>query len=418
MIHTKVNSLELQTKKQDNNFVNDRLASKPIEVPLDITQVSWPTNKDKAYIHSTRIDRYADRDMAGKLLGGRQKDCGCKCIDKGGIAIMQKEDRTYFSGVSTCSSVWACPVCSNKINEARSKDVSLLLNYYLKAGFSLAMVTLTSQHNKNESCFKVKNKELGSFNKMIASRKYKDLCKQYNFEGYVRALEVTIGVNGWHPHIHLAIIANNTQEALNEFANSIIQLWVSFNKGTNAGAQDYTPILDVQGVSDYITKWGAADELVKSNHKTNKNKKGYPPFALLRLVKEQGEGAMIPNTDFNAAKAFKDYAKAFKGAKQLTYSKNFQVKLKELTTLKTDEEICTEKQEDAKPVLFLKNNLFKHIVKNKLQAYVLNIMESESILELELLLMEFGLFTTFDQDKKRLIFSREKIPGLKKYYKR
>lgn len=397
---TKVYSLELQSKKTTKNFVNDRLASKPIEVPLDITQVSWPTNKDKGFSQEARVQRYQDRVISGKILGGRQRDCGCKCIDKAGAAVMQKEGKMYISGVSTCSSVWTCPVCSNKINEVRSRDVSLLLNYYLKSSYSLAMVTLTSQHNQWETCQIVKHRELNSFNKMIASRKYKDLCKQYNFEGYIRALEVTIGNNGWHPHIHLAIVLNNTQEALEEFSNSVVQLWVSFNKGTNATAQHYTPILDVQGIGEYITKWGASDELVKSNHKTSKNAKGYTPFALLKLIRKHGFNSELGQW---AYMKFKEYSKAFKGAKQLTYSKKLQVKLKEVTTLKTDIEICNERQEDAKPVLFLKNNLFKHIAKNNLQAYVLNILESESILELELLLLEFGLFTIYDPDKKTLL---------------
>lgn len=382
--------------KTSKKFVKEPVNQPLVGSPLDITQVSWPSPKDKAFSQATRLARYADRDMSGKLLGGRQRACGCTCIDKGGITVMQKNDSMYFSGVSTCGSVWACPVCSNKINEVRSQEVSLLLNYYLKGGFALGMVTLTSQHNENESCRAVKNKELGSFNKMIVSRRYKELCKKYKFEGYIRALEVTFGSNGWHPHIHLAIVLDNNQDALKEFTDSLINLWVSFNKGTNQIAQDFTPILDVQGISKYITKWGAAEELVKSNHKTSKSDSGYTPFALLRIAREKGLNSL-------EARKYIEYAKTFKGAKQLTYSKKLQAKLKEVVSIKTDIEICTEKQEDAKPVIFLKNDLFKHIVKNKLQGYVLNILESESILNLELLLMEFGLFTTFDQDKKLLL---------------
>lgn len=397
---TKVSPNRVYPNKKHKNFVKPSLSDSTPIGSLDITQVSWPTNKDKAFKHSTRVQRYAERTISGQILGGRQKDCGCKCIDKGGIAVMQKEGTMYLSGLSTCSSVWACPVCSNKINEVRSKEVSLVLNHYLKTGYSLGMLTLTSQHNSWEGCKVVKYKELGSFNKMIASRKYKDLCKFYRFEGYIRALEVTIGNNGWHPHLHLAIILNNDKTALEAFCNAVVNLWVSFNKGTTIEAQNFTPIRDTQGISKYITKWSAADELVKSNHKTSKQKSGYTPFGLLRLVKEQGFNSELGAW---AAMKFKEYAQTFKGAKQLTYSKKIQEKYKEVIYAKTDADICTEKQEGATPVLFLKNDLFKHIAKNKLQAYVLNILEGESILELELLFLEFGIFTTYDRDKKLLL---------------
>lgn len=404
-MRTNLSPIRQTTKQTTNNFVKPSLTDSSHVGSLDITQVSWPTNKDKGYKHQARLERFAERTISGQILGGRQRDCGCKCIDKGGIAVMQKEGSTYLSGLSTCSSVWACPVCSNKINDVRSKEVSLVLNHYLKSGYALGMLTLTSQHNYWESCKGVKARELGSFNRMIVSRKYKDLCKFYGFEGYIRALEVTIGNNGWHPHLHIAIILNQDLIALEAFCNAVVSLWVSFNKGTTKEAQDYTPIRDTQGISKYITKWTAADELVKSNHKTSKQKSGYTPFGLLRLVKKHGWDFEIElgKEKRKVRSLFKEYAEAFKGAKQLTYSKKIQLKLKEVTTLKTDIEICKEKQEDAKPVLFLKNDLFKHIAKNNIQAYVLNILETESILELELFLMEFGLFTIYDPDKKTLL---------------
>jgi hypothetical protein len=99
-------------------------------------------------------------------------------------------------GVETCGSVWACPVCAANIYARRAAELErAIANHSGQA----KLLTLTVRHQKTDDLEKLKrglNRAWGLMNE--GNRK----GWRKNVDHYVRALEVTWGKNGWHPHLH------------------------------------------------------------------------------------------------------------------------------------------------------------------------------------------------------------------------
>jgi hypothetical protein len=167
--------------------------------------------------------------------------------------------------------------------------------------------------------------------------------------GTVRAWEVTHGVNGWHPHFHILVFCDS--------GLSLVELLPSFYAGwANACRLAKLPTPSVEhGVrldngrkaSEYVTKglWGLDYEMTKG-HLKKAAKGGRSPFDLLRLY--------LNDRDKHAGALFCDYATAFKGKRQLVWSKG----LKALFSVdeQTDEETAARVEDDA---VFLGNIPFE-----------------------------------------------------------
>lgn len=175
------------------------------------------------------------------------KKCGEDPI-AGAVAVTQKTDGTGgFTGVFRCGSVWSCPECMPVI---RADRANLLEEYALAwgtehdaelctgdpadagkthLGHGMAMATLTSRHGEharleNKLVFDrdgkpVKDKDgnqqvrLGqlqrtadAWRRMLQSRWWRRMRKQYGIVGVTRALEVTHSWSrSWHTHIHAVV---------------------------------------------------------------------------------------------------------------------------------------------------------------------------------------------------------------------
>jgi hypothetical protein len=150
--------------------------------------------------------------------------------------------------------------------------------------------------------------------------------------GQVVAPEVTVGVNGWHPHLHLLLFAapGVSEVELNGLLPSFTQDWIQL-----AGeALGVSPSVEVgvnlihfgvdsaAAASGYVSK--VAKELTAGDMKS-----GRDPLALLDSVRDG---------DSSAVAQFVDYAGVMKGRQSLTYSKGLK-KLYPVAEL-TDEEIA------------------------------------------------------------------------------
>lgn len=58
------------------------------------------------------------------------------------------EGRGFFSGLQSCGSVWACPVCAAKIRQARADELEGANAAWLAAGHGIEMITLTIPHRR------------------------------------------------------------------------------------------------------------------------------------------------------------------------------------------------------------------------------------------------------------------------------
>jgi hypothetical protein len=395
----------------------------------DISRKYKPKFSAEKNLALSRSIMYNLRFKAGDILGERTARCGCVAgwDERREIAIMQKEENFYISGVETCGSVWNCPVCALKISTKRAEQVREILTWsQTRETFSHGFLTLTTRHNKTEKCKDVKKRVLDAWRKVTQTRKYKEFGAET-----IRALEVKFNINnGWHPHLHIAIIAEKSQTELKQFVQSfIIPKFLNLMDNESMSAnQKYKEIWGGNGVSDYITKWDLSLELTHAESKNNFSN-SYTPFGMLKeLVKQPIEFSELESTQYfypagqktaqktdemllrmELEKRFLEYSKAFKGSKQLTISRKLKDKFKEFDLL-TDEEIVKESQEGSEIKLKISRELFKTIASNRVQADVINAFQIGGLALLQTQLLEFGISHEYDPDTN-LIKEKEIFRG-------
>jgi hypothetical protein len=158
------------------------------------------------------------------------------------------------------------------------------------------------------------------YNGMPAAR----LLGRYNVAGSIKALEVTVGSNGWHAHIHELLLhdapVNCVQmetDMLLRWASSLRSVGMYCNeRGLNVTAGDQAA---AKFQARYLSKygqlpkgsWSMAQEIAKA---VSKRGRGDNRTSLDLLVDAS-------NGDELAGALYREYATAFFGKKHLRYSK-------------------------------------------------------------------------------------------------
>jgi hypothetical protein len=134
---------------------------------------------------------------------------GAKCgmpLGAGGVAMKVGPDgNAHTSGIESCGSIWACPVCAAKIRATRADEIARALSRHISAGGGALMVTLTLPHQAADELRKTVELVSSGFRAINSGRAYKDDHDAFGILGHIRAFEVTHGQNGWHPHLHVIL---------------------------------------------------------------------------------------------------------------------------------------------------------------------------------------------------------------------
>lgn len=280
--------------------------------------------------------------------------------------------KAQYGGLETCGSVWNCPCCAPRITEARREEIATALERHRDAGGGAYMATFSIPHYAHHSCKRTRTVVAQAWRKLVAGAPWQRLRKRYGLDGWVRALETTHGQNGWHPHIHALIFtaAPLHPTALQELRFALFERWAAIVERMGQGlcsmlAFDLRPADASSGAADYVGKWGADAELTKA-HMKRAGKGGRTPWGILRDLAETGEA--------RDAALFQEYAKAFKGARQLTWSKGFRARY--LDRERADDEIAAAVEaapDDA--VAIIDNPTWREIAARHLTAVVLDAAE-------------------------------------------
>lgn len=228
-----------------------------------------------------RQERYEMREfLHGATNLKRVQSCGRVSVLMDGIVEVRYRDGIAgYHGVATCGSVWACPVCSAKIQSARRQELQEVLDWAVSQGLVLGFGTMTLRHNKNEPLAKLWN-GLGTCFKAVRTDRVvrnrrswlmADLDTGVSTMPYIRTQEVTYSYeNGWHPHVHMVYFfrPGTTQEDVNALADNEFKVWqrTALAEGLGEPLRDLYEIKlvnpqdsndvaeDVQRVASYLTK--------------------------------------------------------------------------------------------------------------------------------------------------------------------
>lgn len=244
------------------------------------------------------------------------------------VKVMKGKESCFYGGLQTCGSVWICPVCASKIAEHRRAEVSRAIKAWEEKGGQVLLVTYTVSHWVHER-LKIILAGMKQARRLHRNRKpYKGLTKRIGLAGSITSFEVTYGQNGFHPHPHeLLFIAPGNEINLLSVKAELLAQWQDAceSAGLRRPNLHGVSVQDGSAASKYVTKWGLDCELTKGHIK--KGREGaLSMWDLIRLEKKE---------------LFTEYAKAFKGKKQLVWSKGLRALLG-LQVEKTDEEIAAQ----------------------------------------------------------------------------
>lgn len=310
-----------------------------------------------------RTERYRLLSVARLLLMAAGRAAGlkfshdyhrtakCKIVRRAeyiGVHLAPEYGAAFFTGLVTCGSLWVCPVCAAKIQERRRAEIAQAIDWAYANGLQPVLVTLTFPHQAWHKLSRLLEQQAMALQRLRAGQPWKRFKDSIGFVGLIRALELTHGQNGWHPHTHEIWLVKKTADAT-EMKEEILKRWESACRragllpdGSVAGFHENA--VDVKGncsASDYLAKhddsrhWGADRELAKSSTKAGRAK-GLHPFGLL---------ANAADCDRRAGRLFLAYAIATKGKRQLFWTKGLKrrVSLRDLS----DEVIAEQEREPA-----------------------------------------------------------------------
>jgi hypothetical protein len=196
------------------------------------------------------------------------------------------------------------------------------------------MATFTLRHRLFDQCKPLRETVARSWQKMQAGDPWKRLKRNYGIAHTVRALEVTHGRNGWHPHIHVLLLTERELDvAEHEMMRvDLYERWAkkieSEGGSTEKGAFDLRRASTGAEAAAYVAKWGAGHEIAKG---AQKDAAGRSVWNLLKASEH----------DESAARLFREYAAAFFRARHLTYSRGSR-EAYGLRDAATDEELALE----------------------------------------------------------------------------
>ena len=301
-----------------------------------------------------RLQRFMLQSVARKFLPKSRTD---KCLRlrqaSKEIQVWQSKEHktTSYSGLQTCGSVWACPVCSAKIAERRRAEIIAAMAAHKAAGGCMNLLTLTAPHQRVDQLGDLLKKQALALKKMFSDKTVRKVFADMGVVGQIRALEVTHGRlsefnNGWHPHYHLLLFCGSGVDLtrfdgpqMKDWAARLYMRWAACCEGAGLGTPSFAHGLkldDGSKAARYVSKWGLEDEMTKGH--TKKAIQGETPFDFLRAY-------LADKADKQAGALFKEFAETFKGKRQLHWSKG--LKKRYAIGESTDEELAAQMEDHA-----------------------------------------------------------------------
>jgi hypothetical protein len=195
--------------------------------------------------------------------------------------------RVGFGGLRTCDSPWACPVCAPTLADRRGEALARTLEQFHEMGFRIVHAVLTVRHTRGEALADVFNALADAWRRMGKDRA---LRPHWSGLGYARAVEITFGKNGWHPHIHMVLVipperdVYELEEALWEaWSGAVLEVGWAPSDRQAYFYEIVETATDIVEVARYIAKttnsWGIGAEVAGGPRK--KSTEGLTPLQLL-----------------------------------------------------------------------------------------------------------------------------------------
>lgn len=221
-------------------------------------------------------------------------------------------------------------MCAPRIQRQRAEDLVALNTAHRAAGGHVYMVTLTVPHDQGDDLKPMRKHVSAAWSRCINGAPWKRWKERLGLVGTVRAMEVTHGPAGWHPHLHVALYTK--AEVPNDLVKRLRSyLWcrwsLAVTKPTPSGQVWRMPhrthgvvvshlATDSKAGAVYLAKMGLAAELVSGHTKKGRGQ-NRTPFQVLRDA-SLGVDRQKRQSD---ALVWREYTSGIAGARQISYSR-------------------------------------------------------------------------------------------------
>lgn len=306
-------------------------ARAPYGVRLDSSEI-MRSSEVRAIKDEIGLTRWKRRAASKKLLKGFTQKGGklysvAKCDWTLGnlVTINSNGNKASYVGVERCHSISACPCCSAAIRHQRALEIQEAIQKHIAAGGGAYFATLTMPHHTGEKLAPMIKTASAAWRKITSYTWWKQ-----QGHAYIRALEITYGQNGWHPHYHLLILTNKpmSETETETFSERLHQEWARAvekisGKKPLRQAQDFQ-VCDEKGevLARYMSKvqekkWSAGTEMARFDLKKATHE-SINPFEFLD---ENNQLEVEKRTAL-----WREYVAATYGARVITWSRGLKAR--------------------------------------------------------------------------------------------
>lgn len=283
------------------------------------------TSDDAQRKHGRRLDALALKDTAAKLLfnsgdeklaksGKRVSQCCYVPHGQSPVALNKTDKGAYMSGLKRCSSAWLCSICSARISAGRRDELNLILQGARERGLSPVMIALTARHTFRDALPDTLAAMKFAKDRVTQLQSWRDMRSV--LVGSVTATEVTFGDQGAHVHYHVLLLLDLPPADALAMAESQRAAWQTALAAAGLTGNHHAFRVDpATNAGDYFGKYGAACELALSRSKQGRVAGSRNSWDLL---------ADAAQGDAQAGRLWLEYARAFRGRRQLVFSKGLR----------------------------------------------------------------------------------------------
>lgn len=355
-------------------------------------------------VQSGRKRRYKLQDYAARLLPNHRV-AQCQRLltpTAAGISVMHSPEckSAYFRNTITCNRLWECPVCAEKITNQRREELSAAIASARRLGWSPVLLTATLRHSKADKLADVLGALLAAWRAFTSGKGYQELSEQWYWQGSIKSLEPTYGINGWHPHLHFLIFLSGDPKSFNigGFKDMVSDRWMQVLKRQGFDAS-YEHGIDVRtadaDIADYVAKfgrepkeagWTASREMTKGGSKRGKQE-GLTPFQLLEIFgkgddsEEYLQASGVVGSSKQAGALFSEYVAAFSGRKQLVWSRGLREALALAPELSDADEAAVQPA-DAVELVLIERSSWKLIAASGRRGDLLDVAAAGDAIQL------------------------------------
>jgi hypothetical protein len=329
-----------------------------------------------------RAERYAMKSVVNRIFPTSETAKCCRArIPHQNVRILKTADfqRAHYGGLRRCGSVWWCSVCAATIAERRRAELVAAVATAKAMGWSVYLMTCTVPHGLGDDVNAMLDRMMNAWRRMSTGRAGKAMRKLLGVEGTIRALEVTDGPNGFHPHFHVLVFSTGGFSPESVQAG-FLPLWqdACVKAGLPCPSDEHgLHVDDGSWAANYAAKWGLEEDVAVARHglagevtrghmKVSRGDAGMTPWDMLRDILKTGSQ--------RSEERFRLYAEAFKGRRQLYWSNGLRAALAVEDV--TDAELVVQVEEHAVQLAELTEGQWRAVLATNSEAALLDVAES------------------------------------------